>query len=80
MAAPHLNLAPLSPSLAMSVSVGIYSPPSSSAAGVVSFLEEEDQTLKAKALEKLYEVVDVHWAEVRRESFFLSECKQHISL
>ena len=51
----------------MSVSVGVYSPPSSSAAGVVSFLEEEDQTLKAKALEKLYEVVDVHWAEVREE-------------
>ena len=48
----------------MSVSVELYSPPSSSAAGVVSFLEEEDQVLKTKALEKLYEVVDVHWAEV----------------
>ena len=59
----------------MSVSVGVYSPPSSSAAGVVSFLEEEDHTLKAKALEKLYEVVDVHWAEVGDQQLSYLVCR-----
>lgn len=37
---------------------------SSSAAGVLSYLEEQDITLKVKALEKLLSIVDVHWAEV----------------
>jgi hypothetical protein len=49
----------------MSISVSSYIAPSSSAAGVVSFLEEEDQLLRTRALEKLYRVIDVHWAEVR---------------
>ncbi len=34
------------------------------AAGVLSYLEEGDDFLKVKALEKLLAVVDVHWAEV----------------
>jgi 26S proteasome regulatory subunit N2 len=31
---------------------------------VLSFLEENDVTIKIKALEKLFTIVDVHWAEV----------------
>jgi hypothetical protein len=38
--------------------------PSSSAAGVVSLLEEQDQDLQQRALEKLLRVIDIHWAEV----------------
>lgn len=52
----------------MSVELGIAGlmhAPSSSAAGVVSFLEEEDDQIKVRALEKLYRIIDVHWAEVR---------------
>lgn len=37
---------------------------SSSAAGIVGFLQEQDQQLKVRALERLHRVVDVHWAEV----------------
>uniref|UniRef100_M4BF93 Uncharacterized protein n=1 Tax=Hyaloperonospora arabidopsidis (strain Emoy2) TaxID=559515 RepID=M4BF93_HYAAE len=35
-----------------------------SAAGVLSLLEEEDNVLKAHALEQLNQVVDHHWAEI----------------
>lgn len=38
--------------------------PSSSAAGIITFLNEEDDQLKVSALQKLYKVVDVHWAEI----------------
>ena len=38
--------------------------PSSSAAGILSYLEESDTILKVRALQKLHQVVDLHWAEV----------------
>jgi len=38
--------------------------PSSSAAGILSYLEESDNVLKVRALQKLHQVVDLHWAEV----------------
>lgn len=39
-------------------------PPSSSAAGVLSYLEDEDVNLQVRALEKLYQIIDLHWAEI----------------
>lgn len=36
----------------------------SSAAGLLSQLEEEDLTLRFKALEKLHGIVDYFWAEI----------------
>lgn len=38
--------------------------PSSSAAGILSYLDESDDVLKVRALQKLHQVVDLHWAEV----------------
>lgn len=38
--------------------------PSSSASGILQYLEEEDITLKVRALQKLQQVIDLHWAEV----------------
>merc|ERR1719247_3390899 len=38
--------------------------PSSSAAGILAYLEEPSDKLKIRALEKLYGVVDNHWAEI----------------
>jgi len=37
---------------------------SSSAAGVIAYLEEDDILFKVRALQKLYQVIDVHWAEI----------------
>mmetsp|Transcript_4442 Transcript_4442/g.6808 ORF Transcript_4442/g.6808 Transcript_4442/m.6808 type:complete len:1006 (-) Transcript_4442:79-3096(-) len=37
---------------------------SSSAAGVIVFLDEPDNILKISALKRLYRIVDVHWAEI----------------
>ena len=34
------------------------------AGGLLSYLEESDVQLKVKALQKLYQIVDIHWAEV----------------
>jgi 26S proteasome regulatory subunit N2 len=34
------------------------------AAGVISFLEEDDDHLKVRALQKIYQVIDIHWAEI----------------
>lgn len=34
------------------------------AAGVLALLEEEDNALKAHALQKLHQVVDFYWAEI----------------
>jgi 26S proteasome regulatory subunit N2 len=39
-------------------------PPSSSAAGMISYLEEDNTQLKVRALEKIYQIVDLHWAEI----------------
>lgn len=39
-------------------------PPSSSAAGVIAYLEEDNTQLKVRALEKIYLIVDLHWAEI----------------
>lgn len=38
--------------------------PSSSAAGVLSYLEESDDNLKVRALKKIHQIVDLHWAEI----------------
>lgn len=37
---------------------------SSSASGLVVFLEDNDPNLKIMSLKKLYRVVDIHWAEI----------------
>lgn len=37
---------------------------SSSAAGIIAFLDEDDNNLKVRALNKIYQVIDVHWAEI----------------
>eukprot|EP00903_Cladosiphon_okamuranus_P016673 g15374.t1 len=39
-------------------------PPSSSASGLISLLEEDDDALRTHALKRLHHVVDQHWAEV----------------
>jgi len=36
----------------------------SSASGVLALLEEKDNRLKEHALNKLNEIVDIHWAEI----------------
>ncbi|KAJ1444157.1 armadillo-type protein [Ochromonadaceae sp. CCMP2298] len=38
--------------------------PSSSASGLLSYLEEAEMPLKVRALENVYKILDVHWAEV----------------
>jgi 26S proteasome regulatory subunit N2 len=38
--------------------------PSSSASGILQYLEEDDISLKVRALQKLHQVIDLHWAEV----------------
>ncbi|CAM9481810.1 unnamed protein product, partial [Ectocarpus sp. 13 AM-2016] len=38
--------------------------PSSSASGLISMLEEDDDALRIHALKRLHQVVDKHWAEV----------------
>lgn len=38
--------------------------PSSSAAGILAYLDEENDKIKIRALEKLHIIVDQHWAEV----------------
>ncbi|CAM9543493.1 unnamed protein product [Ectocarpus sp. 6 AP-2014] len=38
--------------------------PSSSASGLISMLEEDDDALRTHALKRLHQVVDKHWAEV----------------
>eukprot|EP01041_Mallomonas_annulata_P003308 gene3308-6550_t len=38
--------------------------PSSSAAGIIAYLDESDDNLKIKALQRLYQTVDLHWAEI----------------
>ncbi len=34
------------------------------AAGILSYLEEDDVNIQVRALEKLYRVIDLHWAEI----------------
>ncbi|CAM9153706.1 unnamed protein product [Pylaiella littoralis] len=50
--------------MAMSVDSSTAPAPSSSAAGLISLLEEEDNALRTHALKRLHQVVDQHWAEV----------------
>ncbi|CAN0560619.1 unnamed protein product, partial [Ectocarpus sp. 12 AP-2014] len=38
--------------------------PSSSASGLISMLEEDDDALRTHSLKRLHQVVDKHWAEV----------------
>lgn len=51
-------------STAVATQLPLFQPPSSSAAGIIAYLEESGNDLKIKALKKLYVVVDIHWAEV----------------
>lgn len=41
-----------------------FSVPSSSASGILSFLEESNTALQVQALKRIYSIVDVHWAEI----------------
>lgn len=43
---------------------GVLRAPSTSALGVLSFLEEPDNELKYRALQHIYKIVDLHWAEI----------------
>jgi len=43
---------------------GVLRAPSTSALGVLSFLEEPDDALKHRALQNIYKIVDLHWAEI----------------
>eukprot|EP01038_Epipyxis_sp_PR26KG_P006496 gene6496-8931_t len=45
-------------------SFSLFQSPSSSAAGILSYLEEPDISLKVRALEKIYSIIDLHWAEI----------------
>lgn len=42
----------------------LYNPPSSSAAGLISYLDDSDVTLQVRSLQKLHQVIDLHWAEI----------------
>jgi 26S proteasome regulatory subunit N2 len=51
-------------STAVAAPLPLFQPPSSSAAGIIAYLEESGNDLKIRALKKLFQVVDIHWAEV----------------
>jgi len=53
--------------------------PSSSAAGVVSYLTEDDAALKARALEKIYLIIDLHWAEISESLPLIEELSEDTS-
>jgi 26S proteasome regulatory subunit N2 len=52
---------------------------SSSAAGVLSYLEEDDVSIKIKALQKLFAIVDIHWAEVCESLTLIEELSEDTS-
>lgn len=43
---------------------GVFSAPSSTAGGLLAYLTENDNNLKIRALHKLYQIIDIHWAEI----------------
>jgi 26S proteasome regulatory subunit N2 len=53
--------------------------PSSSAAGIIAYLNESDANLKKRALEKLNMVVDLHWAEVCDSLPMIEELSEDVS-
>lgn len=54
-------------------------PPSSSAAGMISYLEEDNTQLKVRALQKIYQIVDLHWAEICDSLPLIEELSEDIS-
>ena len=46
------------------------------AAGIISYLEESNTDLKIRALKKLYQIVDVHWAEVCNSLSLIEELSE----
>lgn len=52
--------------------------PSSSAAGIIAYLEEDNE-VKVRALQRLYQIVDLHWAEVCNSLPLIEELSEDTS-